>query len=219
MPPKPAPEATANVVRRTWNKETYEQKARDREEHGDEFKAADGAAGPSGSKRSWLKHREAGIKLDQAAGSTRILTEPELQKKAQGFYCDVCECLLRDSASYLDHVNGMKHQRKLGFSMRVERVGVDVVVERFQYNIERRKEAEYQATRAKTMDVQAEYTQRLEQRDDDESAAKDAKRDAKRAKREDDAKREKEEEEKDFDTDMNAMMGFGTFGGGAKKKR
>ena len=38
-----------------------------------------------------------------------------------GYYCSVCECILRDSQSYLDHINGKFHNRALGMSMRVER--------------------------------------------------------------------------------------------------
>lgn len=38
-----------------------------------------------------------------------------------GYYCNVCDCILRDSATYLDHINGKWHQRALGMSMRVER--------------------------------------------------------------------------------------------------
>lgn len=30
------------------------------------------------------------------------------------FWCDVCECLIKDSAAYLDHINGRNHNRMLG---------------------------------------------------------------------------------------------------------
>lgn len=44
-----------------------------------------------------------------------------------GYYCSVCDCILRDSQSYLDHINGKWHNRALGMSMRVERSTVDQV--------------------------------------------------------------------------------------------
>ena len=44
-----------------------------------------------------------------------------------GYYCSVCDCILRDSQSYLDHINGKWHNRALGMSMRVERSTADEV--------------------------------------------------------------------------------------------
>lgn len=42
-----------------------------------------------------------------------------------GYYCSVCDCILRDSMSYLDHINGKYHNRALGMNMRVERSNAD----------------------------------------------------------------------------------------------
>merc|ERR1712099_8335 len=47
--------------------------------------------------------------------------------KEAGFYCSVCHCVLKDSITYLDHINGKWHQHTLGMSMRVEKVGVDKI--------------------------------------------------------------------------------------------
>jgi U4/U6.U5 tri-snRNP component SNU23 len=35
--------------------------------------------------------------------------------------------MVKDSANFLDHINGKKHQRALGMSMRVERATLDQV--------------------------------------------------------------------------------------------
>ena len=224
-----APKGTLNVERRGWDKDKYEQRAKDREEYGDEyvdgkgaeaeirdrqeFRAAEaGAAGPAGSKRRWLTHRTGGFGFDKSAGCTKVLTEPEVQKKATGWYCDVCECLLRDSASYLDHINGKKHQRKLGYSMRVERVGVDAVRDRFADQTEKRAAAAAAVERHKTRDAGEEHERRLQQRDEDDAAEKAARREAKRQRKEERAAAD-QAEDPDFDAEMNAMMGFGGFGG------
>ena len=39
----------------------------------------------------------------------------------------MCECVLRDSQSYLDHINGKYHNRALGMNMVVERSTADQV--------------------------------------------------------------------------------------------
>ena len=56
-----------------------------------------------------------------------------------GFYCEVCECNLKDSISYLDHINGKNHQKKLGFSMKVKKSTVDDIVNRFAQKKAERK--------------------------------------------------------------------------------
>ena len=43
------------------------------------------------------------------------------------FYCDLCQCALKDSQAWLDHINGKKHNRLKGMSMVVQRVDVDTV--------------------------------------------------------------------------------------------
>jgi hypothetical protein len=44
------------------------------------------------------------------------------------------QCIVKDSANFLDHINGKKHQRALGMSMRIERVGLEAVKNRFESN-------------------------------------------------------------------------------------
>lgn len=49
-----------------------------------------------------------------------------------GYYCNVCDCILRDSQSYLDHINGKYHNRALGMSMTVEKSTADDVRKKFE---------------------------------------------------------------------------------------
>ena len=81
-------------VRRTWDKEAYAAKAKERLERGDEeeeeelgvahkrkpsrreeFEAAEeGAAGPAGSDRAFIKARENRVDLESNVGKTTIVT-------------------------------------------------------------------------------------------------------------------------------------------------
>jgi U4/U6.U5 tri-snRNP component SNU23 len=236
---KRAAKGSANVVRRTWDKNKYEQKAKDREEYGDEhvdkpevdedgvrdlqeFRAADkGAAGPAGSKRAWLQPRPSALGFEKQAGHTQVLMNAEVQKKATGWYCDVCECLLRDSASYLDHINGKKHQRKIGYSMRTQRVGVEQVRDRLATVTEDRRRADEEMKRLDGLDTTQEYERILEAREQDAHAQREAKKEAKKRKRDEAAAAQQAKDEEDVDDEsaaMNAMMGFGGFGGSKKGK-
>lgn len=40
--------------------------------------------------------------------------------------------MMKDSSSYLDHINGKKHNKLKGMNMKVERVSVDKVKEKFK---------------------------------------------------------------------------------------
>jgi U4/U6.U5 tri-snRNP component SNU23 len=112
-------------VRRTWDKELFAQKARDRQEFGDDF--VDDKDGQSSSKpkrivrdeakdeenalseKAFIKSRNEKLDLDKEVGKSKIINPLEDGAKA-GFWCDVCKCLLKDSASYLDHLNGKKRK-------------------------------------------------------------------------------------------------------------
>lgn len=152
--------------RKTWDKEFYEKKAKERIEQGDDDEkgkpqaqrvitsstkeefvpASAGAQGPSGSARAFLKAREHKVDLESKAGKSELFTPAVAETRrglsGPGYHCEVCQCTLKDSASYLDHINGKKHLRALGFSMRVERSDTNQVQERLAA-IKRKMEGTY----------------------------------------------------------------------------
>ncbi|CAM9293484.1 unnamed protein product [Hapterophycus canaliculatus] len=217
--------------RRTWDRDYYEAKAKERIEKGDDYQdkdeggpsrrshkeefqpAAPGAAGPAGSARAYLKTREKKVDLTSKLGKTQVVTAASTPSQQGGWYCETCKCGLKDSINYLDHINGKKHQRELGFSMRVERSTVTQVKDRLKMHKQREEDRISGALRKPS--AEDEFDSRVRESEDNEERRKRQKKEAKRS-----AKRKQQEEEEAMefqDPDMAAMMGFGGFGGGSKK--
>ncbi|XP_016460296.1 uncharacterized protein LOC107783792 [Nicotiana tabacum] len=125
-----------NTFRKKFDKEEYLQRAREREE-----KEADGRKSKSRGppvQRKPLKPRDYQVDLESRLGKTQVVTPIAPLSQQAGYYCPVCECVVKDSANYLDHINGKKHQRALGMSMRVERSSLEQVQQRFEASKKRK---------------------------------------------------------------------------------
>lgn len=89
--------------------------------------ASSSASKPEGSNRAYLKARTSKVSgIDNKVGTSEVIADSSpsitdgVTKSGVGWHCKVCDCYLKDSLGYLDHINGKKHQRALGFTMRVE---------------------------------------------------------------------------------------------------
>ncbi|CAM9583760.1 unnamed protein product [Chrysoparadoxa australica] len=217
--------------RRTWDKEEYESRARRRVEEGDseddneageatkeEFEPAEPmAAGPEGSKRAFLKLRKNDLNLEAKIGKTQQISAAALPNAQGGYWCEVCKCLLKDSMAYLDHINGKKHQRALGYSMRVERSSVNQVQDRLR--AAKRKAAEQAQQKAQVSrgpSAIAELDGRAEEAEEERRRKRAATKKAKEAQRRAAAAAAAAESEEDGlgddgDDEMARIMGFGKF--------
>ncbi|CAF0969459.1 unnamed protein product [Adineta ricciae] len=208
--------------RRRWDIREYEKKASNRienlrsvkkqsaedEESGDEAEIERKAVEKK-IARTLLQAREFKVDLESRLGKSVIVTKATAPSDAGGYYCNVCDCIVKDSINFLDHINGKKHQRNMGMSMRVERSNVDQVRKRIEMN------------KAKQNQVVKEYNfeERLKEAKEEEEKIRAQRRDKKK-----ESKKRKLEEYQSLQDDddagnedaMAAVMGFSGFGGSKK---
>jgi len=189
--------------RRKWDREEYEKMAADRiraekNEEEEEF--------PRSVRREMLKQRDYKVDLESKLGKSVVITKTTPAAQGAGYYCNVCDCVVKDSINFLDHINGKKHQRNLGMSMKVERSTVDQVRQRFEI-LKKKKEE-----KSKEYDI----VERIQEVKEEEEKL----REYRREKRKDIKKRKHDEvsagADDDGDDEMAAMMGFSGFGSSKK---
>lgn len=120
--------------RKIWDKDFYIEKAKNNIQFGPQRigRRKDPCIPLPASQRTYLKQRKVDLELDKNLGKAQVVTQHTIKPMQGGYWCSVCECLLKDSSTYLEHVNGRRHNRNLGMNMKVEKVGVDRVKEKLK---------------------------------------------------------------------------------------
>uniref|UniRef100_H2Z8X5 Zinc finger matrin-type protein 2 n=1 Tax=Ciona savignyi TaxID=51511 RepID=H2Z8X5_CIOSA len=190
------PKVTYEDHRRKWDKSEYEKLASDRLQEDD----LQPETSEKPVKRELLKARDYKIDLDSRLGKSVVVTQSTPAADCGGYYCNVCDCVVKDSINFLDHINGKKHQRNLGMSMKVERSTLDQVKQRFETNKKKMEEKKRQY----------DFEERMKEAKEDEERIKAYRRERKKEKK-------RKAEEMSGDTDISEMMGFGGFGGSKKR--
>ena len=71
-----------------------------------EVEGKEGLKRVPGSFRAFLKPHERIENVDALVGKTEVVSGLAGAHTGGGIWCKVCECLLKDSATYLNHING-----------------------------------------------------------------------------------------------------------------
>ena len=136
------------------------------------------------------------IDLESNLNKSQVIAKTGPGSSQAGYYCEVCDCVVKDSINYLDHINGKKHQRNLGMSMRIKRSTLDEVKSRFSMH----KKAQEQKAQEYSLD------ERMKQIAEEEEKMKAYRREKKKE------RKRKAEDPDMLDEDVAAAMGFGGFG-------
>ncbi|XP_039295238.1 zinc finger matrin-type protein 2 [Nilaparvata lugens] len=193
--------------RRKWDRGQYERLAAERlQEELDSLEAANQKQPPV--KRELLKQRDYRVDLESRLGKSIVITKNTPSSQTGGYYCNVCDCVVKDSINFLDHINGKKHQQNLGMSMRIERSSLDQVKRRFESN------------KRKMEDKKKDYDLELRMKElkEEEEKMKEYRREKKKEKkRKYDEQEDGDEDGKQQQSELAAIMGFSGFGGSKKK--
>ncbi|XP_026276671.1 zinc finger matrin-type protein 2 [Frankliniella occidentalis] len=190
--------------RRKWDKEEYEKLAEERLL--EELEALEQSKQkPAPVTRELLRQRDYRVDLEGKLGKSVVITKNTPSSQTGGYYCNVCDCVVKDSINFLDHINGKKHQRNLGMSMRIERSSLDQVKKRFELNKRKLEE------RKKDYDLEQRMKEMREEEDKLKEYRKERKKEKKR-KVDDDI----DQDQSEGQSELAAIMGFSGFGGSKK---
>lgn len=202
--------------RKKWDRAHYERLAQDRARGKD-----DASTEPEVKELQLLQRRTYNVDLDSGLGKSvivqRAASASTSSATASAYYCSICDCDTKDSINFLDHINGTKHQRNLGMSMKVERSTLDQVKNRFAANKQKRELVQ------KEYDLESRVREANEEMERYKSYAREKKKDRKRktTSAEDAAAEEAAGGDAaggGMSADMAAVMGFSGFGDKKKKK-
>ncbi|KAI8989581.1 hypothetical protein BDB01DRAFT_782390 [Pilobolus umbonatus] len=200
--------------RRTWNKEEYAAKGRSRDardrmaEKNDERRKL--GLPPLKPKKETkeedepkelLKHREQRVDLEKNVGKIQVVQSMD-SRRQPGFYCKDCDVTIKDSVTYIDHLNGRKHLSNVGISRKVEKADLNSVKERLAL-LKRKKENPEQE--------EYDLDERLAAIKQQEEEEKQRRREKKKQKKDHKKKKDDVTETEDGD-EMAKLMGFSGFG-------
>lgn len=145
--------ASDTNFRKTWDREEYAAKAKEREAKlREEGKARHEAAllGKKYHRRASTppdahdtEARKERLNVADQVGKTQLVAAGAGQGKrgkSAGFYCDACDLTFKDNLQFVEHLNSKQHLVATGESGEVRRATLEEVQERFEYLKRKRDE-------------------------------------------------------------------------------
>ncbi|XP_045108019.1 zinc finger matrin-type protein 2-like [Portunus trituberculatus] len=198
--------SNSTEFRRKWDRDEYESLAQQRlRVEREAAQAQNQKAAPV--KRELLRQRDYKVDIDSKLGKSQVITKTTPASQSGGYYCNVCDCVVKDSINFLDHINGKKHQRNLGMSMRVERSSLDQVKKRFDINKKKLEE------KKKDYDIE----QRMQELKEEEEKLKEYRREKRKERKRKADSSIDEDMTGGMDPEMAKVMGFSGFSSSSKK--
>ena len=149
-------------------------------------------------ERAKLKARDFEVDLASKLNKSQMQSVTMPLSQQGGYYCEVCDCILKDSLAYLDHINGKYHNRALGMSMDVERATVDEVKKRLELAKKKKAGEVPEDTKYVPDGMEIKAIEAAKDEEDEEEST------------DDEGQEENDDREED---DFAAVMGFSSFGG------
>jgi len=163
------------------------------------------------SMRDPVQARKKKLDMESGVGKTKAISfeNGNNGKGSGGYYCSVCDVNVKDSRAYLNHMNGRRHQRNMGFNpYKLPESSVVGVRQVFQDRIKKLEELK----KTGPMTFEKQQAERKAQAEVDEEWHKKYKKECKKAK-----KRKATAACESLEDPLSAsVMGFASFG--AKKK-
>ena len=74
-----------------------------------------------------LERRYNDLKIDSKIGKQFLIKNKNVKDLLKIFFCKICEIEFNDSLSYVEHMNSLSHNRRLGMNMKVGKSKVSVI--------------------------------------------------------------------------------------------
>lgn len=197
--------------RRKWDDEYFKNLAAQREE-GEASTAVASIkkklAPIDPSERKPVKSRDHDLNLEKMIGKRQVLADKkgaEIDKTKTGFYCNLCDCVLKDNNAFLDHINGRKHLAIAGHSIHTTRSTLQDVRERLSKKRDREE--------VDTLGLAQQQLQKAKEDDEALRAERRARKKMKRQKRHEDQDSGDDEDDA-VDDELAAFLGKKDSSGG-----